>query len=86
MKLKSHRGSGLLLALLALLVLPAGRAVAQDDGLGPPIPPRIDGPKIFVEEPNFHWGKVLHGEVVEHVYRVRNQGSQTLRISNVKPG
>ena len=83
----SSRSRGLWVALFVVLVGTAGSGVlAQDDGFGPPIPPRIVGPKIAIEEPNFHWGKVLHGEVVEHVYRVYNQGSATLRISNVKPG
>lgn len=89
----SSRGRGLWVALFVVLVGTAGSGAfaqggvfPQDDGFGPPIPPRIEGPKIAIEEPNFHWGKVLHGEVVEHVYRVYNQGSSTLRISNVKPG
>ena len=75
-----------LLLWSALLGSSAAIAQAPDDGFGPPIPPRINGPKIHIPEPKFHWGKVLQGAKIEHVYRVQNQGSEPLRITNVKPG
>ena len=76
---------GLALLCTAPLLQPVA-ASAQDDGFGPPIPPRASGPKIVVDEPKFNWGEVLQGEKVEHVYKVRNTGTAPLRITNVKPG
>ncbi len=41
-------------------------------------------PRIFVEENVHNWGKVLKGDVVEHVFRVRNDGDSPLLIEQVK--
>jgi hypothetical protein len=82
-------GVGLGALLLALALSPAlwiGSVTAQDDGFGPPAPPVESGPRIKISEPDFDWGQVLQGEVVEHVYRVINEGDQPLRITQVKPG
>lgn len=58
----------------------------QDDGFGPPPPPATRGPKMVLVETEHDWGTVLHGEVVEHSYPVRNEGDDVLRITSVKPG
>jgi len=58
----------------------------QDDGFGPPPPPATQGPKMVIVQTEFDWGQVLHGEVVEHSYAVRNDGDDVLRITSVKPG
>ena len=41
-------------------------------------------PRIYVEENTHNWGKVLKGDVVEHVFRVRNDGDSPLLIEQVK--
>jgi len=70
-----------------LLVLAGSSPVlAQDDGFGPPPPPKASGPRIEFDQDNFDWGEVMHGETIEHVFKVRNTGTETLRITNVKPG
>ncbi len=68
------------------VLLASVSTIAQDDGFGPPIPPRSNGPKIEIPEPKFNWGEVLQGQKIEHVYKVLNQGTEALRITNVKPG
>jgi len=85
--------SALLLLALPLAAQDAARAplhtpapAAQDDGFGPPPPPATSGPKMVIEHTEFDWGQVLHGEVVEHSYPVRNEGDDVLRITSVKPG
>lgn len=84
--------------LAALLALPlaaqdgvkpapaAPAAGAQDDGFGPPPPPATSGPKMVLGQTEYDWGSVLHGEVVEHSYPVKNEGDDVLRITSVKPG
>jgi hypothetical protein len=41
---------------------------------------------MVLVETEHDWGTVLHGEVVEHSYPVRNEGDDVLRITSVKPG
>jgi hypothetical protein len=86
----------MLLALLLALPLAAQdgakaplhtpASAPQDDGFGPPPPPSTNGPKMVIVQTEFDWGQVLHGEVVEHSYPVRNEGDDVLRITSVKPG
>ena len=77
---------GLLLLALAICSTVPTVAQGQDDGFGPPPPPATTGPRIEIPEPSFDWGKVLHGDVVEHSFRILNTGDEVLRISQVKPG
>ena len=69
---------------IALLLAPALRA--QDEGFGPPPPPVVAGPKLVLPETSFDWGSVLQGEVVEHAFTVRNEGTSLLQITQVQPG
>ncbi len=72
---------------LALALSPTVRA--QDDGFGPPAPPirkATSGARLVIPVTEFDWGQVLHGDVVEHVYPIRNEGDEVLRITQVKPG
>ncbi|MGE3166723.1 MAG: DUF1573 domain-containing protein, partial [Planctomycetota bacterium] len=46
---------------------------------------RVDGPRIRLDSVEYDWGKVMHGEIVTHVYKVVNEGTAPLRINNVRP-
>ncbi len=43
------------------------------------------GPKIEVTELRHDFGKVVQGTKVEHVFEIRNAGSQQLVIEKVQP-
>ena len=84
MKLLSH--AALLLVIGGALTLTIGGEARALDAQADPATPGKIGPKILIEEPNFDWGRVLHGEVVEHTIRVKNVGDELLRITKVQPG
>jgi hypothetical protein len=44
------------------------------------------GPKLVLKEPSFDFGAVKEGEVIEHAFKVLNEGDQVLEIQDVKPG
>lgn len=44
------------------------------------------GPRIVVKEQVFDFGTVSEGEVIEHVFKVVNDGDRDLKIIRVKPG
>jgi hypothetical protein len=44
------------------------------------------GPKLVLKEPSFDFGAVKEGEVIEHAFKVLNEGDQMLEIQDVKPG
>ena len=44
------------------------------------------GPKIVLQEVAYDFGEVLEGTVVEHAFKVFNQGDQILEIKDVRPG
>jgi len=43
------------------------------------------GPKIEVSEMRYDFGKVIQGTRVEHVFEIRNAGSEQLVIEKVQP-
>lgn len=45
-----------------------------------------DGPMVQVPDYRFEFDPVPEGAGVEHVFIVRNRGSQVLKIDRVKPG
>ncbi|MGE3166721.1 MAG: hypothetical protein AB7O52_17600 [Planctomycetota bacterium] len=49
------------------------------------VPAGMVGPKLVIENPNYDWGTVLQGTIVEHVFKVSNPGDMDLILS-VKPG
>jgi hypothetical protein len=59
------------LGLAALLALPALAVSAE-------------GPKLVVEDADFHFGQVYQGSKVEHTFRFRNAGGAPLVIDNVR--
>ena len=44
------------------------------------------GPKIVVKEPVFDFKEIKEGDVVQHTFKVLNEGDQILEIKNVRPG
>ena len=62
------------IALLSLYSYPAAAQEARR------------GPKIVLKEREFDFKEVMEGEVVEHVFKVLNQGDETLKIIRVRPG
>lgn len=44
------------------------------------------GPRMVIKEKAADYQHVDEGDIIEHVFRVYNQGDQPLQIKNVKPG
>jgi len=44
------------------------------------------GPKMVLKEREFDCGEVQEGKVIEHTFKVLNQGDEPLEIVGVKPG
>jgi hypothetical protein len=63
-------------ALSAFLLMVACTAYAADA-------PR--GPRIFLPEQLFDFGRVTQGSVPEHVFVIRNSGTELLQIRQVRP-
>jgi hypothetical protein len=43
-------------------------------------------PQMQVPEPRFDFGEVGEGEALSHDFKIRNVGSEVLRIIEVRPG
>lgn len=61
---------------IALLSLYSYSAAAQEARRGPRM--------VLKERADFK--EVMEGEVVEHIFKVLNQGDETLKIIRVRPG
>jgi hypothetical protein len=46
----------------------------------------VRGPKMVLKEQVFDFKEVKEGDVVQHTFKVFNEGDQTLEIKNVRPG
>jgi len=44
------------------------------------------GPKIVVKEPVFDFKEIKEGDVVQHTFKVFNEGDEILEIKDVRPG
>ena len=44
------------------------------------------GPKMVVKEKFFDAGKMKEGTLIEHTFKVLNEGDAELKITNVRPG
>jgi hypothetical protein len=54
---------------------------------GHPVPAQENrGPKIVVKEPVFDFKEIKEGDVVQHTFKVLNEGDQILEIKSVRPG
>lgn len=62
--------------LIWMILVCSGSAFAQETG----------GPKLVVKEDVFEFGERMKGSPVVHIFKVLNQGDQTLEIQQVKPG
>lgn len=51
-----------------------------------PLAQESRGPKMVLKERVFDFEEVNEGEVIEHTFKVLNQGDETLRIKKVNPG
>ena len=63
-------------ACIALFFLYAYSAYAQE----------VLGPKMVLKERVFDFKEVKEGEVIEHTFKVLNQGEESLEIKKVAPG
>ncbi len=63
-----------LLIVCLFLCLPAG--LAQ----------QAAGPKMTIDEKLFDAKEVKEGEIIEHVFTVKNKGDEVLEIRKVNPG
>ncbi len=50
-----------------------------------PHPTKI-APSIHVDQPNFDFGEVPSDTLITHVFEVKNEGTDTLRIIRLKSG
>jgi hypothetical protein len=44
------------------------------------------GPRMVIEQKEFDFKEVQEGKIVEHAFKVLNQGDQLLQIRAVRPG
>jgi hypothetical protein len=44
------------------------------------------GPSMVLPEKSFDFQEVTEGKIVEHTFKVLNNGNQPLEITNVNPG
>lgn len=76
-----------LLALCACLVAGAcascSRCGGEKDGAAASAK-AAGTPKIAAAESSFDYGKVKQGDVVEHVFRIRNEGDGELKIEKAR--
>ena len=63
--------------LITCLIVHFSLALAQEEAIGP---------RMVIEEKSVDYKEVDEGEVIEHVFKVLNQGDQPLKIERVKPG
>ncbi|WP_242928994.1 DUF1573 domain-containing protein [Pontibacter vulgaris] len=70
---------------LAIAALAAGGAMAQQTKTTPTAPQvqAKAGPAITFEESEYNFGDIAQGDVVEHVFKFKNTGTQPLVISRV---
>jgi len=61
---------------IALFSLYSYSALAQE----------VLGPKMVLKEQEFDFKEVEEGKVIEHTFRVLNEGDETLEIKKVSPG
>jgi hypothetical protein len=54
--------------------------------LSPAWAQKATGPRMVLKEKTVDYKEVDEGEVIEHVFKVLNEGDQPLQIEKVKPG
>ena len=63
------------MSLVMVSLLYAGSVAALDN----------TGPKIEIKEMRYDFGKVVQGTRVEHIFEIKNVGSEQLVIERVQP-
>lgn len=66
-----------LMVFLASVLALTGTAFGQDKAK--------DAPKLVVDNAKFEFGKVKEGEEISHVFKIKNEGTAELVITNVSP-
>ena len=46
----------------------------------------VAGPRIIIDRKYFDAGQVKEGQIIEHVFAVRNTGNRPLEIKSLRPG
>jgi hypothetical protein len=64
--------------MAAVLLFSAGVACAAAED-------RVPGPRLYLEQTSFDFGKVVEGATLEHTFKVFNRGDQPLLIHKVRP-
>lgn len=82
MKIYATKIPVLLFLCLPIFFSPAFAAASQN----PPVQQQQPGdtPQIQVANPDYDFGSAPQGDMVEHVFTVKNTGKQTLKIQHVK--
>jgi hypothetical protein len=70
--------------MLLALALVAGTAPAPR--AADPAPPKTVGPKLEVPETVFDYGYTTQASKISHVFWLKNSGTDTLRLTDVRPG
>lgn len=71
--------------LCAALLIIAGALGAQAQDPAPDVTTTPTGtPRMFVEESDHNYGRILKGDLVEHVFIIRNDGDAPLLIEKVQ--
>jgi hypothetical protein len=73
--------SGITVLVLALTALGASTLRAADTN-----PPKVGGAKLVIPETMFDYGYTPQDTKVSHVYWLKNDGTDTLRLADVRPG
>ena len=68
-----------LASILALTATAFGQNNAKD------VPEQSKLPKLVVDNAKFEFGKVKEGEEISHVFKIKNEGTAELVITNVSP-
>ena len=75
-----------ILLSFAFAALVAGGAVAQEKPkakVSAPQEQAVNGPVLTFEESEYNFGDIAQGDVVEHVFKFKNTGTQPLVIERV---
>lgn len=83
--MRNARAITCLTLLLSLLVLPGAAHGAPGETKAPEAAPG-SGPCLQLQETEHDFGAVMEGEPLEHVFEVRNTGTEELIIERVRPG
>ena len=73
------------LLIVGAILCGGGAFAAQEDEFGPPTPPKVERPRLRVDEETWDWGKVFHGDKTGHIFTLHNDGAGLLKIISVKP-